>query len=284
VSQNTLTLCYDPSAIARHSFANGTNVLQSKVTGSSTKFLTDPNAAVCPVGAPGLPGVATYSSGTVGLTAGATTLNGTGTTWSGANGVLAGNFVQVSATHSNTPFVFMAQIQTVTDTTHITLSRAFPTDADTASGLSYAILPATRTVVLHSAHAVDPSGEGLVLFGTTGCESEDAVYLNPVGGGLGNSFASGHDITGLDGQHFTGKQYAITDTTGWVNQSGTGGINFYGEDLAHRALYRQDSRPVHQQLLDSISLGKSGRKWLPPIIPRWRRRGSFSLENSGRKL
>src|ERR1051325_2574842 len=103
-----------------------------------------------------------------------------------------------------------AQIQAVTDTTHLTLARAFPSDADTASSLTYSVLPATRTMVLHYPHAGDSGGEGMIIFGPTGCESETAVYLNPIAGGLANSFSAGHDIPGLTGRHFSGEQYSIT--------------------------------------------------------------------------
>lgn len=250
---NTLNLCYDPSVLPRHSFADGTNVYQSKVTGSGTKFLTDPTAPVCPTGAPALPGAATYSAGTVAVAAGSATLTGAGTNWTPANGVIPTLFVQIPATHGGLPFVFIAQIQSITDPSHITLTRPFPSDADTAGGLTYAILPASRTIVLHYPHALDSTGEGLMMFGTTGCESEDAVYLNPFGFGLGNSFSAGHDVPGLDGRHFTGEQYAVTDTNGWVNESSTGGINFYGEDLAHWALYFRSGLNIAKSAAQAIS-------------------------------
>ena len=256
---NTLTLCYDPSALPRHSFANGTNVLQAKVTGSGTKFLTDSNSPVCPVGAPGLPGLSSYSAGTVTLTAGSTNMTGTGTSWTSANGVIAGDFVQVSAANmSGATFTFMAQIASVNSATGITLSRAFPSDADTTGGLTYHIMPATRTIVLHYQNqftdpTYDPTGDSLQIFGTTGCESETGAYLNPLAAGLGNSFATGHDIPGLDGTHQTSKLYSVTDTTGWVNEGSTGGINFYGEDLAHWALYYRSGLNLAQTTAQSIS-------------------------------
>ena len=91
------------------------------------------------------------------------------------------------------------------------------------------------------------------LFGTTGCESETAVYLNPVGAGLGNSFATGHDLPGLDGTLQSRKQYSITDTSGWVNFSSTGGINFYGEDLAHWALFYRSGLSAAKAAAETIS-------------------------------
>jgi hypothetical protein len=338
---NTLNLCYDPSALTRHSFANGTNVIQSKVTGTGTHFLTDPNVPVCPVGAPGLPGISTYSTGTVTLAAGSTSMAISGGTWTGdgltAQGAVVGgnfdanNFIQVAATHSGTPFTFMTQNTTggayplaalsggaiasvspgfglvgnnyvsgqvnvvIVDSTgsgasvtpnvvggqitsytvvsggsnytnptlfvsptQVTLARAFPSDADTGSGLSYNVMPATRTIALHYKNlytdpTYDSAGDSMLLFGTTGCESETAVYTNPIAPGLGNSYAGGHDITGLDGVHQTGKQYSITDTTGWVNQSATGGINFYGEDIASWALAIRSGLNLPKTAAQSIS-------------------------------
>ena len=257
-SGNALNLCYDPSALPRHSFANGVNVIQSKVTGSGTLFLTDPNSAVCPVGAPGLPGLATYSTGTVSMSAGSATMTGSGTTWTTANGVIVGDFVQVSATHSGTPFTFMASISSVNSTTGITLARPFPSDADTNSGLSYAVMPATRTIALHYKNLYtdpmyDSAGDSMLMFGTTGCESETSVYTIPIAPGLGNSFSSGHDILGLDGTLQAGKLYSISDTTGWVNQSSTGGINFYGEDVASWALAIRSGLNVAKTAAQSIS-------------------------------
>lgn len=252
VASNTLTLCYDPAALPRHSFANGAGVLQAKVAGSGTKFLTDATSPVCPVGAPGPPGPASYSAGTAALTAGSATVTGTGTSWMSSGSAAVSDYVRVSATHSSMPFVFVAQISAIGSDTSITLARPFPADADTASGLSYAILPASRTIVLHYPNFVDQTGDDLALFGTTGCESEDAVYLNPVYPGPPNSFASGWD-TPLDGQLLTGKQYSITDTTGWVNESSTGGINFYGEDLAHWANYFASGLTIAKTTAQTIS-------------------------------
>lgn len=256
-ASNVLTLCYDPSALPRHSFASGSNVMQSKVSGTGTKFVSDPTAPICPVGAPGLPGVSAYSTGTVALTAGSTAMTGSGTAWASPL-VSAGEFVQVSATHSGMPFVFMAQIASVGSGTGVILSRPFPSDADTASGLSYNIMPASRTAVMHYTNlytdpTYDSTGDSLEMFGTTGCESETAFYLNPLGFGLGNSFASGHDIAGLDGVLESGRQYSITDTTGWVNSSSTGGINFYGEDVAHWALYYRSGLGLALTTARSIS-------------------------------
>jgi hypothetical protein len=237
---NVLTLSYDPSVLPRHSFPSGTNVIQSKVTGTGTLFLTDSNAAVCPVGI-GPPGVSVYSTGTITLTAGSATATGSGTNFPT---YAAGDFLRVTGTtHSGTPFTFVAKISTRDSATILTLARVFPADADTANSLSYDIMPATRTVVLEynsrfSDPVYAPNAKSIAMWGTSWCESETALYLNPVfPGGLGNSFAWHNDIPVLNGTSQIGQRYSVTDTTGWVNQSSTGGISYYGEGLAHRQLY-----------------------------------------------
>lgn len=135
-------------------------------------------------------------------------------------------------------------------TSTITLARPYPSDADTGS-FGYLTMPAQRTLVLHYQNkytdaANDPQGDSMLMFGATGVESDTAAYVNPVGStfGYGTQYASNHDIsipTGgtLDGSFQqcymnAGCQYSVTDTTGWVNNSSTGGISFYGEGAASR--------------------------------------------------
>jgi hypothetical protein len=93
---NVLSVCYDGRGQTPLAFASGTGVLQSKVTGTGTRFLTDPTAPVCPVGAPGPPGLPAYSTGTVALTANSATVTGFGTTFTSA---MVGDFIRVPATH-----------------------------------------------------------------------------------------------------------------------------------------------------------------------------------------
>ncbi len=232
-SMNVLTVCYDGRGQVPLAFANATAVLQSKVTGTGTKFLSDSTAPVCPVGAPGPPGPSAYSSGTVALAANSTTLTGSGTTWTAA---MVGDYARIRATHGGQAFVFVAQMSGFTGVSSLTLARPYPSDADTGTGFTYDIMAASRTIVLRYPHATDPSGDGELTFGTAGgCESETAVYTNPVTSG--NTFDTGHDVPAVDGLHVTGRSYSVTDTTGWVNNSSLGGISYYGESLAHRALY-----------------------------------------------
>ena len=232
VSGNTLTLCYDGRGQTAQSWTSGTVVAQAKVTGNGTLFLTDPKSAVCPAGAPGPPGPASYAAGSIALTAGSGTVMGTGTSWTNA---MTGSYIRVAATHGGSQFYFIAIISAVNGSDSITLNRPYPASADSGTYSGYAIMAGTRTIVLRGQHAVDPSGTGESMWGTTGCESETAVYLNPTT--TGNSFASGHDVTALDGTLQTGYPYSVTDSNGWINASSTGGISYYGESLGSRALY-----------------------------------------------
>lgn len=232
----TLTACYDgrgQHAASGTSWSSGQAVIQAKVTGTSTLFVSDPNSAACPSGAPnGITGLASYSVGTATITAGSATMTGSGTAWL-ANAA-AGQYVRIAATHSSTTFEFIAQISTVNSDTSITLSRAYPSDADTLSGLSYAILPAFRTIDLRGPHIVDTNATGEWIWNASGCESETALYLNPFRSD--NEFASGHDIPANNGRTMSGYQYSVTDSTGYVNEGPNGGIDFYGEDLSSMAL------------------------------------------------
>ena len=225
----TLNFCYDGwGQSVAHTFTIGNWVLQSKVKGTGTHFITDATAAVCPVGVPGPPGPSLYSTGTIALTAGSTTMTGSGTAWTSA---MIGNWVRVPATHSSAAFTFVAQI-TAASGTSITLSRVFPATADTAGGLAYNIMLGQRTMVLFYTHPLTGSGTGELMFGNSDCESETEAYINPYG--AYSTLASSH---GISLTTVSGMPYSVTDSTGWVNQASIGGINFYGEDLAHRALY-----------------------------------------------
>ena len=60
-------------------------------------------------------------------------------------------------------------------------------------------------------------------FSSNGCESDTELYLY-----------SPHEVPGVNGTLQAGKQYSYADFPGYT---GAYGVNFYGEDLAHRALY-----------------------------------------------
>ena len=222
----TLTVCYDGRGqsspadgyrLAAQAWPAGTLVGQMKVTGTGTAFLS----SICPVG-PGPNGTSVYKSGSVQLTPGSTAVVGSGTTWNVANGLLAGYEVRVSATHGGTPFVFSAYIGAVADPAHLTLARPYPSDADSGS-FSYSIIRADfRTMTLHYKRPADGT-EAQLYFQTTGCESDTAAYLY-----------AGHDIAALNGTPQRAMKYGYMEGFGYTSAFGP---NFYGEDLAHRALY-----------------------------------------------
>jgi hypothetical protein len=103
-SGNVLTLCYDGADQAPLSFSTGQSVLQSKVTGTGTKFLTDPVTAVCPLGTPGPPGPSAYSAGSVSLTANSATMTGTGTVWTSDLLKPVPPYVRISSTHNGASY------------------------------------------------------------------------------------------------------------------------------------------------------------------------------------
>jgi hypothetical protein len=219
----TLTACYNgrqeslpgPYRVPPQPWPSGTAVGQMKVIGSGTSFLSD----ICPTGS-GLNGPATYTAGSVQLTPGSNAALGLGTNWTNANNVGVGFAVRVNATHSGAPFVFYSRINALPDPTHIVLLSPYPVDAD-AGTFSYVILRADyRDMVLH--YSRQDGSDGQLAFPTTGCESDTIAYLY-----------SGYD-TPFNGTLQNGKKYSYKDGGGYA---GAFGVNFYGEDLAHRALY-----------------------------------------------
>ncbi|MGA2184806.1 MAG: hypothetical protein ABSH47_17440 [Bryobacteraceae bacterium] len=258
VSGSTLTVCYDGrgwsdpangSRLTARSWPTGALIGQFKVTGSGTHFLT----TLCPSGPHSPVGLNSYNSGTITLTAGSSAITGSGVTWSSPS-VVAGYMLRVSATTGGQPFVFLAPIQSVNDTTHLTLSRAFPSDADTGS-YSYQIVSVNATVsrypVLHYARSTDGSDAMKWWPNSYGCESDVSLYLTP-----------SWDVPAVDGVMERGTSYTYMDQSWWINQSSNGGLNFYGEDLAHRALYLRSGLGLAQTAANMI-----GDMWVRmPII------------------
>lgn len=230
----TLTLVYDgrgtgnSTAASWSSAGNATRIGQYKVIGSGTNFLTDANAAVCPNGVGNPTGPVFYSTGTITLTAGSASVSGSGTTFTSN---MVGMYLVVTPTHSATPFLLIRQISAFTSTTAITLSVAFPSSADTGS-YSYAILAGQRTIDLRGQHGVDSSATGQWIWNVTGCESATVLYLNPWAATTNEFISIGRDFAENNGRTMAPYKYSVTDSCCWVNNSGTGGINFYGEDIA----------------------------------------------------
>jgi hypothetical protein len=247
-SGNTVTVCYDgrgwadpanSTRMAAQTWAAGSYVGQYKITGSGTHFLT----TICQGGAHSPVGLVTYSTGTIALTAGSPAVAGTDTSW-GPPSVVAGDMLRVSAAHGGSPFVFLATIQTVTDDQDLALSRPFPSDADSGS-YSYRIIStnagSSRYGVLHYTRATDGSDAMIWWPNQYGCESDLSLYLNPY-----------WDVSGLDALPQTAKSYTYMDQNWWVNYSSTGGLDFYGEDLAHRALYLRSGLNMAQTAANMI--------------------------------
>ena len=222
----TLTVCYDGRGqsspadgyrLAAQTWPAGTLVGQMKVTGIGTGFLS----SICPAG-PGPNGTTVYKAGSIRLTPGSTAVVGSGTTWNVGNGVFAGYQVRVSATHGGAPFVFSAYVASVGDPAHLILARPYPGDADSGS-FSYSIIRADfRTLTLHYRRPTDGT-EAQLYFQTTGCESGTDAYLY-----------AGHDIASLNGTLQRSMKYGYMEGFGYTSAFGP---NFYGEDLANRALY-----------------------------------------------
>ncbi len=259
----TLTVCYDGRGqsspadgyrAAAQAWPAGAMISQMKVTGSGTNFLS----TICAAG-PGPNGNSVYAAGSVQMTPGATLVTGSSTNWSTANNVIAGYLVRVSATHGGVPFVFSAYIASVADAAHLTLARPYPVDAD-AGAFSYSIIQADFSeITLHYTRPADGS-DAQTYFQTSGCESDTAVYLY-----------GGHDITSLDGSLQSSVRYSVMD--GW-GYTGAFGPNFYGEDLAHRALYYrsgwtpalQAARVFGDNYVDSPQVAGGDAAYIPLLI------------------
>ncbi len=217
-SGNTLTVCYDGRAWRRglyervsapQSWPSGTVIRQVKSVGTGTNFL----ATFCPAGV-GEAGPVYYNTGTVTATAGSTTLTGSGTAWSGA---LDSRRIRIVGTHGGTPFVFFASIVGAPgSSTSLTLSRAWPADADTASGLSYAVLGTAEYFA--RSYTRSDSTIGKSQTGVSSCESDTHVYHT--------------DMLNLNVGAQTNKNYHYGGT--WVGDLGP---NYYDEQDASYAGY-----------------------------------------------
>jgi hypothetical protein len=232
VTGNSLTPCYDGRGwsdpnngrLSAQAWPAGANIGQFKVTGKGTAFLS----TLCQGGAQSPVGQMAYSAGSVTVTAGAANVVGVETSWSSSS-VLPNDAIRISATHGGQPFVFVANISSLTDATHIVLSRAFPSDADSGT-YSYSIVTtgaASDMALFAVLHFNRPDGSDAMKYwpGDYGCESDTSLYLHP---DWDNS---------SDASPQPGKSYSWMTGNWWINESSQGGLDFYGEDLAHRALY-----------------------------------------------
>jgi hypothetical protein len=259
----TLNVCYDgrgisgtvagqPTLLGAQGWPSGAVVGQLQFKGSGTNFLTYLSTA----GAAYPAGPVKYVVGTATMTAGSATMTGVGTSW--LSNVAQGDAVGIAGTHSSTPFVFVAYVSSVVSNTSMTLSRIYPSDADTATGLSYAIIPSFERFFVYRWPRPSPfSGTGQVATVLTGCEDNTHCF----------SVASigGRDIPTVDGSSFTSQNYAFSDYGlffNFVNSSSLGGANFYGENLAWLSMYERSGLSLAKTMATEMTVN-----WL--AHPTW---------------
>ena len=218
VNGNTLTVCYDgrgwraatyERVPSPQNWTSGSTVRQVETSGTGTTFLTD----FCPAGA-GEPGQIVYSTGTVTVAPGSTSLGGLGTSW---NNTLEGYRVRVQGTHGGTPFAFFATVKTVSGPATIVLSRPWPNDADSGASLTYAVLNPAREIVRSWLRPDGSNGRQVATI--SDCESDTRMYH-------GDIFSN---IVGPQ----SNVSYSYTDTS-WFTDFGP---NYYDEVLAEYAGY-----------------------------------------------
>lgn len=249
--RQTLTVCYDGRGVqgggsyatAATTHAVSANVGQFKITGASTLFTSDPNTPICPSGSgsslPAPPGRILYSTGSVTMTPGSSTMVGVGTSWTNANGVYGpnGQLVRVQGTHGGIPFAFIATIAGLTDATHITLNRSYPVDADSGA-FPYAIV-AYRAASINYTRVND---------GSTGRNLQSALQVCI--GDLQMGGLAAHDYNNpTNSTVMSGQNYSYKDKGGIA---GPYGPNFYGTGLALRAFYLRSGYGKALQLANFI--------------------------------
>ncbi len=233
-----LTVCYDgrglsgnaraiggwANTIRAQAWPSGTTVGEFRIQGTSTLFSTDPNRPICPAGVPGPIGQVAYSTGTVTIVAGSTTVSGSGTVWNSGNGVQVGGFIRVSATHGGIPFVYWAQITAITDASHIVVNRPAPAGVD-PSAFSYKF---TSPNMFLSLEFTWTDGHiARMIFNAVGCESDTAMFA-----------LATHDVSQIDSAVMTGVHYSYKTFVGGIySTSGTFTSNFYGVGIAARNFY-----------------------------------------------
>lgn len=228
----TLNVCYDGRGLTyvnndtgirsvKTSHNSGIKIASSAIVGSGSKFITDSSVPLCPAGV-GPAGPIVYQSGKVAVVANGTTITGTGTTWNADNGVAPWKIIRVAATHGGgIPFVYWAAISAVTDTTHLEVTRALPSDVDSGP-FNYQIIGPRLAAF---GFTTSDGGSHLGYQALQGCESDTLAYAMPV-----------RDITGVNWTAMTGQSYTYISGPGI---GGAFGPNFYGSGLALRSFYER---------------------------------------------
>lgn len=220
----TLNVCYDGRAYhygingtyvrGATAWSSGAGVWQAKVTGSGTHFLR----TMCSLG-PGstvMGSPVPLTTGAVRTTPGSVNITGVGTAWTNSQ---TSYDIEIFGTHNSIPFTFLSYVSSVGGATSITLSRAWPSDADSGT-FSYAIFGDQRNAILH--YTRPDSTDGYIYFPTSGCESDTTLYLYL---GWDNGYAN---------QHQAASPYSYIDGLGYA---GDFSPNYYDMGLAHYAFY-----------------------------------------------
>lgn len=236
---NTLTFCPDgrgwgTTTAAAHGAGGG--VFQNRAVGTGTSFLS----TYCQAGAVSPEGFVTYSTGTVTLTAGSTSVTGSGTNWTTANGVVGDTpwWIRVAgATAGGTPFVFMSPLTSVGSTTSLTMKNAFPASGDSGS-YSYQIIR-TRFKNWSPKYLRGDGSTGQTYYGVGLCTSDTVLYFD-----RGLEAVSGNQ---------TNQQYASYQNL-WFTSGGNGDPNFYDEVLANYALWLRSGDETARQAARKLSV------------------------------
>lgn len=227
-----LTVCYDGRGISSYPYGNagvtaaashpnGEVVGEYRIHGTGTLFSTDSQRPLAPAGLPGPPGPVKYSTGSVAFSgAGLTTVTLSLGSWTSPT-VQAGYMLRVSGTHGGgTPFVWWAIINSVNSTTTATVSRSWPSDADSATGLLYQVTGPRYIALEFADTALGDKGDGLCIAGDAtkcgthlfavnlmGCERETDCYAT-----------TAFDMPPLNSDLETGMHYSYKNTQGDGNQ------------------------------------------------------------------
>ena len=254
----TLTVCYDGrgmsgntnnanSPVPAQTWTRGALVGEFRIQGTGTLFSTDATRAVCPAGLPGPMGQVMYSTGTVRLSAGSKLVTATsGTPFTAGNGVKAGGYVRIAATHDGgIPFIFWGQIVSFTSTV-LTIDRPAPAGMD-AGRFNFKITSVagspddpTGMLLMLEFNAPDRAGTHVarLLFNGYGCESETAMFS-----------VGSRDIGALNSTVMSGLKYSY-EKFQWAYSAF--GSNFYGMGLAARNFYYRSGYGPALDLANSI--------------------------------
>lgn len=240
----------------------GATVRQGLLSGTGTSFSADAAKPICPGGVPGPAGNVAYTVGTAAIS-GTVVTGGGGASWSAANGVYAGQFIRVDATHSGgTPFTWWATISSVDSTTQLTLEKSPPAGTD-AGAFAYKIINniagGGSQFYLAPNMPQDDGRNNFFVFATLGCASDTRASLFNI-----------YEANQFTPTQFSGQPY----TTFYGQSPGTEfGPNFYGSGLALRADYYRSGSSAAKAAADQMD-----NYW---VRHPWIRGGNFLFRVGG---